>query len=230
MKIMKKIFLTLALAILSTVSAFAQLSEGSVSYSMDFETDDPDMEMALAMMAGSELNLYFKDDNTRADVSMGSMMNMVTITNSKTEDFLMLMDISMMGMKYGVKSTLAELEKNNDSEDVKMEVTLGKESKKILGYKCKKAIATDLEGNETIFWYTEEIEVNKRGQSYLNEDVPGFPLEYEIMQGGMKITMVATEFKEKIDKKTAKVLFDKTIPEGYEEKTLEDLMGMGSGM
>ena len=227
---MKKIFLTLALAVLSSVGVHAQLSEGNVSYSMDFDTDDPEMEMAIAMMAGSKLKIYFKDDNTRADVSMGSMMDMVTITNSKSEDFLMLMDISMMGMKYAVKSTIEELEKENDNDEPKLDVQLVDESKKILGYKCKKAVATDEEGNETIFWYTEEISVNKRGQNYLNEDVPGFPLEYEIMQGGMKITLVATEFEEKIDKKTAKELFDMSIPEGYEEKTLEDLMNMGGGM
>jgi GLPGLI family protein len=226
---MRKIVLTLALAILSSVGTYAQLNEGSVSYKMEFESDEPDMEMVMAMMAGSHMDLYFKGDDTRADVEMGSMMSLTTVTNSKSEDFLMLMDISMMGMKYGVKSTLAELEKNNDTEESKLNVSLEKDTKKILGYKCKKAVATDEEGNETIFWYTEEIQVNKRGQSYLNEDVPGFPLEYEIMQGGMKIMMQATSFEEKVDKKKAKELFSMAIPEGYEEKTLDDLMGMGGG-
>ncbi len=227
---MKKIFLTLALAVLSSTGLFAQLTEGSVSYKMDFEADDPEMEMAIAMMAGSELKLFFKEDMTRADVKMGSMMNMVTVSDSKSENVLMLMDISMMGMKYGVKSTLTELEKQNDGKEPEMDIRLEDKKKEILGYDCKLAVATDDEGNEVMFWYTEDISVNKRGQSYLNEDIPGFPLEYEIMQGGMKISLLADSFEEKIDKKAVKELFSMEIPEGYEEKTLDDLMNMGGGM
>lgn len=226
---MKKIFLTLALALLSSVGAFAQLDQGSVSYQMDFTSDDPEMEMVIAMMSGSHMDLYFSGDNTRADVMMGSMMNMSTVSNSKTENFLMLMDISMMGMKYGVKSTLSEMEKFNEEEEeeAKTEVQLLDESKTILGYNCKKAVVTTEDGTETTFWYTEDIQVNKRGQNYLNEKVPGFPLEYEILQGGMIIKMVATSFEKKLDKKKAKSIFNMEIPEGYTEKTMEELSSMG---
>ena len=224
---MKKIFLTLALALLSSVGAFAQLDQGSVSYQMDFTSDDPEMEMVIGMMSGSHMDLYFKGENTRADVAMGSMMSMSTISNSKTENFLMLMDISMMGMKNGVKSTLGEMEKMNEEEEPKTEVQLLDETKTILGYPCKKAVVTSEDGMETTFWYTEDIQVNKRGQNYLNEKVPGFPLEYEILQGGMIIKMVATSFEKKLDKKKAKTIFKMDIPEGYTEKTMEDISNMG---
>ncbi len=228
---MKRIIFSIAFAILGSVGCYAQLNEGSVSYKMDFSSDDPDMAMAIAMMSGSKMDMYFKDGATRVEVAMGTMMNMVTMTDSKQEDYLMLMDIPMMSMKYGVKSTLAELEAQSaDQEKPKMDIKLENGKKTILGYKCKKAIAVDEEGNESVFWYTEDIEVNKKGQSYLNEDVPGFPLEYEINQGGMKVSLTATELKDKLDKNQAKELFKMEIPDGYEEKTMEEIMSMGGGM
>lgn len=226
---MKKSIFTLVF-LLAGLSSWAQMKEGSVSYKMEFSSDDPEMAMAIAMMTGSTMDMYFKEGATRVDVTMGSMMNMVTLTDTNQQEFLMLMDISMMGMKYAVKSTMEELKAQaGDDEEPKMDISLEKGKKEILGYKCKKAVATDADGNESVFWYTEDISVNKKGQSYLNEEVPGFPLEYQINQGGMIVSMTATQVESKLDKKQAKELFSFDIPEGYEEKTMEDLQQMGMG-
>jgi GLPGLI family protein len=221
---MKKNFLLLVLAFVCPILTNAQLTEGSITYSMEFSSKQKDAKQAIEMMEGSELNIYFKDDNTRADIKMGSLMEMKTVTNSKSEKFLILMDMSMMGIKYAVNSSLAELEEKNKKEKPKMDIELVKGSKTILGYSCKKAIGTDEDGNKMTFWYTEDIVVNKRGQSYLNHDIPGFPLQYQIMQKGLKMSMTATNFEKSLDAEKAKKLFNMDIPEGYEEKTLLELM------
>jgi GLPGLI family protein len=219
---MKRIFLTLAIALITCVSANAQLTEGHVKYDITMSSDNPEMEMAVQMMQGSTLELFFSDQKTRSEMSMGSMMKMVTLTDSKTEEMLMLMS-GMMG-NSAIKSTFAEIEEES-GETPEVEVELLEETKTIEGYLCKKALVTDSEGNEMIFWVTEEIQVNKQGQSYLNEKVPGFPLEFEINQGGLLMSLLVTTFEKKI--KDSKAIFDMSIPEGYKEMTMEELKTMG---
>lgn len=218
---MKKTILSIALTILTFVSANAQLTEGHVQYSIDLESDNPDMEMAISMMQGSTLDLYFSGTKSRTEMSMGSMMTISTVTDANSDEVLMLMS-GMIGKK-AVKSSLKELEEES-SEKPSFEVELVDETKKIEGYLCKKAVLTDDDDNEMIFWYTEEIEVNKKGQNYLNEDVPGFPMEFEINQGEMIMSMTVEKFEDSLDDDS---VFDITIPEGYDVMTMEELKMMG---
>lgn len=218
---MKRFLLSIALTVITAVSANAQLTEGHVQYKIDVSSDNPEMEMAISMMQGSTLDLYFSGDKSRTEMSMGAMMKISTITNAESEDVLMLMS-GMVGKK-AVKSNLSEMEAEG-TEKPEYDVELTDETKKIEGYVCKKAILTDEEDNEMIFWYTEEIAVNKKGQTYLNSDVPGFPMEFELNQGEMIMSMVVTEFEDKLKDDS---VFDIVIPEGYDEMTMEELKSMG---
>lgn len=214
----------MAMVVFSTLSLTAQITEGNVKYTIDMSSTNPEMQMQLAMMQGSTFELFFQGDMTRSEMSMGSLMKIVTITDAKSEGALMLMS-GMMG-NSAVKMSPDDLNKGTEeTPDVNVQFT--EETKDIQGFKCKKAIVTDEEGTESAIWYSEEIAVNKLGQSYLNKKVPGFPLEFELNQGDMKMTMTSTEFNKKLDKKLAKTLFDTTIPEGYTEMTPEQLQGMG---
>jgi GLPGLI family protein len=190
---------------------------------MDVSTDNPDMQMAIGMMQGSTLDVYFKDKNTRSEMKMGAMMTVTSISNETSGQVLMLMS-GMMG-KNAILTTLQELEQANLDKPV-YEVQLIDEKKTIEGYTCKKAILTDEKGNETVFWYTEEIDVSKKGQNYLNENIPGFPMMFEINNNGMKMTMTVTKLEKKLDKKTD-VLFDMTVPEGFTMMSQEQLKAMG---
>jgi len=221
---MKKLLFSMTMVVLSTLSLTAQVTEGSVKYSIDMSSTNREMEMQLAMMQGSTFELSFKDDLTRSEMNMGTIMKIVTITNSENEGGLMLMS-GMMG-NTAVKLNPEDM-KDSKEEAFETEVTFTDETKEIQGFKCKKAVVTDEEGTESIIWYSEEISVNKLGQSYLNKDVPGFPLEFELNQGEMKMTMTSTEFNKKLDRKAVKTMFDTTIPEGYTEMSPDDLKGMG---
>ena len=220
---MKNIFLSFAMLFIVTVSVHAQLTEGHLKYTIDISTSNTEMEPALAMMQGSTLELFFKGEDTRTEMKMGAIMTISTITNAKTENYLMLMS-GMMGNK-AVKSTLSELEEANPEKPV-FEVVFTDETKTIEGYLCKKAIMTDENGMDAVFWYTEDIIVNKNGQHYLSEEIPGFPLEFEINQGEIKMHLVATLFEKKIGSKS-KEIFSMDVPEGYELMTVEQLASMG---
>lgn len=221
---MKKIFFSMAVVVLSTLSLTAQITEGSVKYNVEVSSTNPELEMQLAMLQGSTFELFFKENMSRSEMSMGSMMKITTITNTEAENSIMLMS-GMMG-NTAVKMSAEDLKKGEENVN-ETEVTLVDETKEIQGYNCKKAIATNEEGQESVIWYTEDLAINKLGQNYLNRQVPGFPLEFEINQGEVKMTMVSTEVNKKLDKKKVKELFDTSIPEGYTEMTPEELQGMG---
>ena len=219
---MKKIILSLTFIAATALSLFAQLTEGHITYKIDVSSDNPEMEMAVGMMQGSTLDILFKEKITRSEMKMGTMLTMTTITDEKSGELLMLMG-GMMG-NNAIKTTTDEMTENQP-EKPKYDVVLSDETKTIENYVCKKATLTDEEGGETVFWYTEDISVSKKGQSYLNEDVPGFPMQFEINNGGMKMKMTVTSLEEKLDKKSAD-LFKMNIPEGYKEMTLDDLKKM----
>lgn len=224
---MKNLFLTLVISCISITAVFAQLNEGHIAYKIDASSDTPEMQMAIGMLQGSTLNIFFKEKKTRSEMKMGSMMTVTTITDETSEDMLMLMS-GMMG-NNAIKSKLTDLQ-NEDGEEAELpefEVTLVDESKVIEGYNCKKAIVTSEDGIASVFWYTQDIVVASKGQNYLNSKVPGFPMQFEINNRGLKMTLTVTKVEQKLDKKKATELFNMTIPEGYTEMSQDDLKMMG---
>lgn len=222
---MKNLFLSTFL-LLTSLAAMAQITEGHIAYTIEITTDNPDMQMVVGMMQGSTMDVYFKDKTTRLEMKMGSMMNMTTITNEPTKDVLMLMS-GMVGQN-AIKTTLTEQDEQKTTEENPFTVTLVDETKVVEGYTCKKAILTSEEGLESVYWYTEELDISKKGQKYLNDQVPGFPMQFELNNGPMKMLMTVSKIEKTLDKKLAATLFDMTIPEGYKEMTMEELQSMGS--
>lgn len=223
---MKNTRLIFALLLILVQSSFlAQVKEGHVAFSIEVSSDNPDMQAAVSMLNGSTLDVYFSEAFTSSLIKMGQLMTVTTVSDEKSGDVLLLMESGMMG-KNGIKSTVAKLEELKGQQP-KTKLTLVDETKVIQGYTCKKGLVTDDNGNEFVFWYTQEITASKAGQDYLNKDVPGFPLEYEINNQGLKMLMKATNIQKSLDKAEKKKLFSLKIPEGYKEMTLEDLQGMG---
>ena len=220
---MKKFILTLFLALSVTYSLKAQLTEGHFTYTIEASSENPDMQMVTGMMQGSTLDIHFKDKITRSEMKMGSMMNIVTVSNENSGEILLLMS-GMIG-KNAILMTTEEVEALSEGKP-EMNVELLDETKTIEGYLCKKAVLSDENGGESIFWYTEEIEISKVGQTYLNKEVPGFPMQYDLNNNGLKMTMTVSKFEKKLDK-NIKSLFDMNIPEGYKTLTLEELEKMG---
>ncbi|MEY3198906.1 MAG: hypothetical protein RJA13_864 [Bacteroidota bacterium] len=220
---MKNFILTLFLALSVTYSLKAQLTEGHFTYTIEASSENPDMQMVTGMMQGSTLDIHFKDKITRSEMKMGSMMNIVTVSNENSGEILLLMS-GMIG-KNAILMTTEEVEALSEGKP-EMNVELLDETKTIEGYLCKKAVLSDENGGESIFWYTEEIEISKVGQTYLNKEVPGFPMQYDLNNNGLKMTMTVSKFEKKLDK-NIKSLFDMNIPEGYKTLTLEELEKMG---
>ncbi len=213
---MKKLVLAASVALLSFTSAtiINPAFEGKVVYDITIDGLPPE---AATMFKGSELVKYIKGDKSRVDMNM-PMQSTTTISDNKTKTIVMLMDV--MGMKYLIKMTEADIKKEQDEmPDVKIKTTT--ETKQIAGYKSVKnelTIKTKEGKEETVnVWTTDEIPTSEVKSVY--KGLKGFPLEYSINQKGMKMTFTTKE----IAKETvADSKFD--IPtSGYTETTMAEL-------
>ncbi|MEJ6775878.1 MAG: DUF4412 domain-containing protein [Crocinitomicaceae bacterium] len=223
---MKRLILSAILYVLSITISTAQLNEGLIKFEIEVSASNPQMEMAVGMMQGSTMNLYFADEDVHSEMNLGSMMTMSTIVLGKSEEVMILMS-GMMGNK-AIPTTLEAIkEKAPKGPDADFSVELIDETKQIQGYTCKKAVLTNENGDEMFSWYTTDIEINTIGQSYHNEKIPGFPLEYNTSANGLIMTISAVAIEEGINKKKKKELFSTKIPEGYTKMSAEDLEKMG---
>ncbi len=218
---MKKMHYLLILLLGFSLPAFAQMKQGTITYDMQFSSDNPDMAMGLSMLTGSKMTTSFMPGKARAEVSMGTFGKTTTITDTKTKKILTLMD--MMGSKTATESKMEEEDKEADKTgEIKVETT--DETKEIMGYKCTKSVITMEDGTVMVAWCTKDIVVSTQGQTYYSAQMPGFPMEFEITQQEMTMKFTVTA----IDKaKPKKTLFEMKVPEGYKLMTEEELKAMG---
>ncbi|WP_343635883.1 hypothetical protein [Fluviicola sp.] len=214
--------LLLSILFLAVVGTSIAQTTGQISYSMDFASDNPDMAMALPMMQGSTMELYFMPDKSKIEMTMGTFMKMNTVADVKANKGLLLMEI--MGNKTATELTDLSKAEKEKTEEPKVEVT--SETKDIVGYKCTKTIVRDADGNEAIMWIATDLKASLKGQQQFgNSKINGVPLEFSTVNNGMTIHFIATKFNKKVDKK----VFGMDIPEGYTKVSEEDLKQMGMG-
>jgi GLPGLI family protein len=205
------------LALLLISNTFAQKSfEGVVTYSISFEDSGLPPE-AIEMFKGAESVMYIKGDKRRVDMNT-AVQSTSSVSDAKEKTILMTMDV--MGQKYLIRMNESDMKKEKEATPVPSIKYLN-ETKEIAGYKCKKAEVTfkSKDGKEDTFvvYYTDEIPTNDVKSTF--EGLKGFPLEYKIAQGGIKMTF------------TTKSVVKESVPdskfelpkEGYEETTIEDL-------
>ncbi len=221
---MRKTVLSI-LAIAFTILTFnAQSKEGYIKYSIDMSSENTEMQMGLAMMNGSEMEISFKNDDSRMKMNMGSFMTIETVTKNN-KDVLLMMSGMMVG-STAVKTTKEKLEETNNIND--LSVKFKNVTKEILGYTCKKAVVSNKgeEGGLT-FWYTEKMDMPDNEMLNANGLVPGVILEFESIDGEMKMAFTAIEVKKEIE---SSISFSLDIPEGFTEKTFEEFSKMSGGM
>lgn len=221
-KIMKFI-LALVAVVGSMMISHAQSDEGHFIYDIKMESSDPQIEAQLSMLAGSTLEIMFKGQQSKQIMSMGSLMTTTTITDSETKEGLMLMN-GMMG-KFAARMDLDEAAE--EEEDGDLDIELVDETKDVLGYTCHKAIIIDGDGNETTFWYSKDFASPETESQYIKKGIPGMPLAFSVDTPQMSMSFEAKEINEKIKK--SKKEFNMDIPEGYEEKDIEELQGAMGG-
>ncbi|CAN5368451.1 hypothetical protein BH10BAC1_BH10BAC1_09030 [soil metagenome] len=220
---MKKLILALGLLLTVAINTAAQKSfEGIVTYGISFENSGLPPE-ALQMLKGAESVVYIKGDKRRVDMNT-AMQSTASVMDNKAKTIIMTMDI--MGQKYLIKMNESDMQKEKETAPTTTIKYLD-ETKEVAGYKCKKAEVTtkSKEGKEETFivYYTSEIPTNDMKNTF--EGLKGFPLEYSISQGGVKMSFTTKSISKEA---VADAKFELS-KEGYQETTMEELQKMMMG-
>jgi hypothetical protein len=125
-----KIFMALALVSVVLNPLQAQIVEGKVGFKIEANTLNPDSKVAVGMMQGSTLDIYFTQKHARTDFVIGTMMRMISVIDEEKGEVLTLMS-GMIGKK-AMRTSLEEM----DSEILELSnptVILVDEKKEIAG-------------------------------------------------------------------------------------------------
>ena len=197
--------------------------EGVITYKISY----PDSKFTESQMAmfPKLMTVTIKGSKSKTEMITG-MGNQTEIIDYTEKTKIALLD--MMGQKYAIKQTAADIQKENENEPVgKVEVT--NETKTIAGYLSKKAIVTtEQDGEKTVYevWFTDELgskEINFDNPVY--KDINGVLMEFlmKTPQITMKFTVSSVEKKNVSAKE-----FE--IPAEYKLTTKEELKSKFGGM
>ncbi|MEI6899056.1 MAG: DUF4412 domain-containing protein [Bacteroidota bacterium] len=226
---MKRISKVFALVLLMAVSfpilvhAAGKPFEGVITYKISI-SDSKFSESQLAMFPKT-MTVSVKGTKSRTELNSG-MGTQIEITDYTDKTKISL--LNMMGQKYAIKQTAADIEKENTKEP-KGKVEITSETKTIAGYSCKKAlVTTEEDGEKTVFevWFSEDF-----GMKEMNFDNP---LYKDINGALMEFTQKTPQFSMKfsvssIEKKSVPAK-DFEIPSDYKITTKEELKSKFGGM
>lgn len=230
--IRRMLFLIAAISATSLIYAQGELEEGKVIFGISYPELSAEMEVVRDVLP-KELRVYFKKERSRTEMPSLVMGNMVTISNTKTGDMLMMMEL--MEKKMAIQRTGAELkrleqEALKDSMQPVVSVIKQDGSKVIAGYMCKKAIIEVMENGEVSrseCYYTNKLPKMKDQNDNLFKELDGFIMEYTQVYSGIKMLVTA---KVVVKEKVSDSMF--VITPGYKlvtqdelEKTMGEMIG-----
>lgn len=215
MKKIRKIGLIIALiASVGQLHAQQAYNEGLVSYNIAVNTGNNEAKAA-DLLDGATQKIWFKGVNTRTELT-SILGKTVTLHDSKAGNAVVMNE-------YGDQKILIRMTKENyedrNSKYAGIQFELLPDTKKILGYNCKLAIAKMKDGSTFRVYYTTELVFQNKDYGVQFKNLPGFPLEYESELGKMKVTYIADKIS--FDP-VAAGLYD--VPKGgYREMTYDEV-------
>ncbi len=224
----KSIFLSFFLMFCSMM-IMAQ-DQGTLTMAItDVSSDNEQMAAGLEMMKGTELKVTY--DGKRSMTKMNMMGGMVKTDIKMSEEGNMDMYMDMMGQKMWIPATKAEMEKAQAESGADQEFDYQydeNDTKEIAGFNCYKMTMTTPANPEfTLTAYvTEDIDIN--AAVIQNVDITkfkGFPLEYTMDMGMMKMTFSTTEFSKEADLSVFEV-----DTKGYKKMTMEEFQAQMGAM
>tara|TARA_R110002072_G_scaffold251518_2_gene410388 strand:+ start:10203 stop:10880 length:678 start_codon:yes stop_codon:yes gene_type:complete len=198
--------------VLGTQLSFSQMSEGVIQYSIDIEAADTSLKsrQTAGLLYNSMMKIFFTKDLLRIDYKMGEMTDMKMIIDYDRNASLSLVENNQG--KFAILKKADELEYQNE-RDENSTIKLFNDTKKVLGYTCKKAVVTS-NGLKTVYWYTDQINIDFKGQEFFDKKIPGFPMVFTTIQGGMKMSYQVSNLLDFVENKTD--VFSTIPPAGYQ--------------
>ena len=224
-KVLNILTYTVVLAIILPLMVVAggKTFEGVISYKISYP-DSKFTESQLAMFP-KLMTVTIKGSKSKTEMSTG-MGNQTEIIDYTDKSKIALLD--MMGQKYAIKETAADIQKEMEKEPAG-KVVVTNETKTIAGYVSKKAIVTtEQDGEKTVYevWFTDELgSKDANFDNPIYKDIDGVLMEFMMVtpQITMKFTVSSVE-KKNISAKEFE------IPSEYKLTTKEELKSKFGGM
>ena len=180
----------LSLFLVCGLNLFAQkrFSEGTINYDIVINTGS-DKPQAADFFDGATSTVYIKGPKSRTEM-VSSLGTQATVIDGTKNSIVVLKEYG--DQRYMIQMTPADWsEVNKRFENVSFNFT--EESKKILGYTCKKAIGKLADGTTFNVWYTPELIPENKDFQSANKSLPGLAMEYEASMGKLNVTYTVSK-------------------------------------
>lgn len=204
----------LLMGLVTGLNAQQVYGEGMVTYNIVVNTGNNETKAA-DLLDGATQKIFFKGVNTRTELS-SILGKTITLHDSRLGNAVVMNEYGEQ--KILIRMTKGDYEDRN-SKYAGIQFEYLPETKKIMGYNCKLAIAKLKDGSTFRVYYTPELVFQNKDYGAQFKNLPGFPLEYESELGKMKVTCIAD--KVSFDPVPA-ALFD-TPKAGYREMTYDEV-------
>ena len=187
------LFLLAMITLMPVAKAQKTSFTGTVVYNVSLMGDVP--EQAKAMMP-TEMIMKVSPDKL-LQVMHSDIMDYKTIFDAPTQSSNTLMD--MMGQKFCIKNTAAQLAEQRKKAGMVMTVKSTSETKIIAGHNCKRVIVTAKSSKAAAktfdCYFTDDIDISKFSFGNIFPEVKGLPLEFSMNQGPFMLKMTAKSIK-----------------------------------
>ncbi len=165
------------------------LTEGRIEFQITYEQQEVGGYSASLLPA--KMTMEFRDNMIKNTIQGGmGFFNLVNVSDLKNYQFITY--LRFIDKKYIFKG-----DRNEPPccfglmHDMNIEFT--KQTKEIIGFDCKKAIASFPDESLESFdiWYTEDLQLNKPNGNSPYRKIPGVLLEFNTIMGNANMHMVA---------------------------------------
>lgn len=165
------------------------LAEGRIEFKITYEQQE--VGGYSASLLPSKMTMEFRENIVKNTIQGGmGFFNLVNVSDLNTSHFITY-------LKFIDKRYIFRGDENETPccfgmmDGIDIEFT--RQTKEIIGFECKKAIATFPDGDIKSFdiWYTEELQLDKPNGNSPFQKIPGVLLEFNTIMGNANMHMVA---------------------------------------
>lgn len=200
------------------LSAQTKIKEGVVTYTVQWTL--PEQMQAMYGNLPTEVKVYFKGDSSSLK-SESQLFTSTSILNINKDYERVLLNLPNMGKKLSVILT-PEDQKKMQANMPQLTLKAATETKTVIGYKAQKYNVNEKKSNQnSIAWFTKDVEIAPNSLSRFYAKSYGFPVEFSSFLSGITIKATVKEIKQG---RVPAGIF--SAPKDYEEITLDQLMQM----
>lgn len=146
------------------------------------------MQEAAGVFNGATLTIYLKANQAMQELR-SNLLNQTIIYDSKADSAIILKQAGEQ--KFIINLNSADW-KDYNRRFTNIKFAEADSTKNITGFMCKKAVAKLEDGTQITAWYATGLTPVIKSYDYQFKSLPGIVLEYEVQNGQMKVSYIAS--------------------------------------